>query len=87
MGWHGGDLADVRQKLEEGYFQRMGFTAIWISPVVLQVPPPGSGGGVQGLVADGTLVEVTGATHALSVSGGRLRGRMPALTAFGLKAP
>lgn len=47
VGWHGGDLAGVRQKLEEGYFQRMGFTAIWISPVVLQVPPPGNGGGVN----------------------------------------
>jgi glycosidase len=47
VGWHGGDFAGVRRKIEEGYFQRMGFTAIWISPVVLQVPPPGDGGGVN----------------------------------------
>jgi glycosidase len=47
VGWHGGDLAGVRQKLQSGYFQSMGFTAIWISPVVIQVPPPGNGGGVN----------------------------------------
>ncbi|MDJ0928570.1 MAG: alpha-amylase family glycosyl hydrolase [Gammaproteobacteria bacterium] len=45
VGWHGGDFAGIRQKIEEGYFQRMGFTAIWVSPVVLQVPPSGNGGG------------------------------------------
>ena len=44
VGWHGGDFAGIRRRIEEGYFQRMGFTAIWISPVVLQVPPPGNGG-------------------------------------------
>ncbi len=44
-GWHGGDFAGIRQKIQEGYFQRMGFTALWISPVVVQVPPPGNGGG------------------------------------------
>ena len=47
VGWHGGDFAGIRRRIEEGYFQRMGFTAIWISPVVLQVPPPGNGGGVN----------------------------------------
>ena len=47
VGWHGGDFAGIRRKIEEGYFQRMGFTAIWISPVVLQVPAPGNGGGVN----------------------------------------
>ncbi len=47
VGWHGGDFAGIRRKIEEGYFQRLGFTAIWISPVVLQVPPPGNGGGVN----------------------------------------
>jgi len=36
--WHGGDFAGLQQKVEEGYFQSMGFTAIWISPVVLQIP-------------------------------------------------
>lgn len=38
LGWHGGDFAGLKAKIEEGYFKRMGFTAIWISPVVLQVP-------------------------------------------------
>ncbi|MDH4029857.1 MAG: alpha-amylase family glycosyl hydrolase, partial [Chromatiales bacterium] len=38
-GWHGGDFAGLKQKIEEGYFQSMGFTAIWISPVVFQVAP------------------------------------------------
>jgi hypothetical protein len=31
VGWHGGDFAGIQRKIEEGYFQRMGFTAIWIS--------------------------------------------------------
>jgi neopullulanase len=38
LGWHGGDFAGISQKIREGYFQQLGFTAIWISPVVLQVP-------------------------------------------------
>lgn len=38
LGWHGGDFAGLRAKIEEGYFKKMGFTALWISPVVLQVP-------------------------------------------------
>ncbi len=38
LGWHGGDFAGLQQKIEAGYFQEMGFTAIWISPVYLQVP-------------------------------------------------
>ena len=38
LGWHGGDFAGLEQKIKEGYFERLGFTAIWISPVVLQVP-------------------------------------------------
>jgi glycosidase len=43
IAWHGGDFAGIRQKIEEGYFQGMGFTAIWISPVVLQVPALSNG--------------------------------------------
>jgi glycosidase len=43
IGWQGGDFAGIRQKIEEGYFQGMGFTAIWISPVVLQVPALSNG--------------------------------------------
>jgi VCBS repeat-containing protein len=42
-GWHGGDFAGIKAKIEEGYFQAMGFTAIWISPVVYQVPAIDSG--------------------------------------------
>lgn len=29
----GGDWAGLRQKIEEGYFKRLGVTALWISPV------------------------------------------------------
>lgn len=47
VGWHGGDFEGIRRKIQEGYFRAMGFTAIWISPVVLQVAPPGNGGGVN----------------------------------------
>ncbi len=38
FGWHGGDFAGLKAKIDEGYFQSMGFTAIWISPVPFQVP-------------------------------------------------
>lgn len=38
LAWHGGDFAGLKAKIEEGYFKRLGFTAIWVSPVVLQVP-------------------------------------------------
>ncbi len=38
LGWHGGDFAGITQKIKEGYFEDLGFTAIWITPVVLQVP-------------------------------------------------
>jgi glycosidase len=47
LGWHGGDFKGLEQKITEGYFSRLGFTALWITPVVLQVPPPGTGGGVN----------------------------------------
>jgi len=35
-GWCGGTIAGVEQKLD--YIQNMGFDAIWITPVVEQVP-------------------------------------------------
>jgi neopullulanase len=38
LGWHGGDWKGIQQKIESGYFKKLGFTALWISPVVLQVP-------------------------------------------------
>jgi glycosidase len=47
VGWHGGDFAGIQQKIEDGYFERLGVTALWISPVVLQVSPPSNGGGVN----------------------------------------
>ncbi|MFN3939382.1 MAG: alpha-amylase family glycosyl hydrolase, partial [Chitinophagales bacterium] len=31
--YYGGDIAGVQQKINEGYFQDLGFNAIWISPV------------------------------------------------------
>lgn len=38
LAWHGGDFAGLKAKIEQGYFKKMGFTALWITPVVLQVP-------------------------------------------------
>jgi len=35
--FRGGDLAGVRQKLEEGYFDSLGVDAIWLTPFVEQV--------------------------------------------------
>ncbi len=31
--YHGGDLAGIRQKLDEGYFEKLGINTIWISPL------------------------------------------------------
>lgn len=31
--YKGGDLAGIQQKIDEGYFQNMGFNALWISPI------------------------------------------------------
>ena len=36
-GFLGGDLAGVRQKLEEGYFDSLGVDAIWLTPFVEQI--------------------------------------------------
>lgn len=38
LGWHGGDWKGLQRKIEAGYFKDLGVTALWISPVVLQVP-------------------------------------------------
>ena len=46
---------------------------------------PGGGVDLQGLVADGAVTEITGAAVGnLQVANGRLRGRVPALTAVAL---
>jgi glycosidase len=34
LNFYGGDLAGIKQKIEDGYFQQLGITTIWISPVV-----------------------------------------------------
>lgn len=39
-GFMGGDLAGITQKLQDGYFDRLGTTAIWFTPVVEQVHGP-----------------------------------------------
>ena len=31
-GFEGGDIAGVIQKLEEGYFNKLGITALWLTP-------------------------------------------------------
>jgi uncharacterized repeat protein (TIGR01451 family) len=79
IGWHGGDFTGLRQKIEEGYFQGMGFTAIWISPVVLQVPALSNGNAAyHGYWPEnwsviephfGTLQELTALTGAAHAAG------------------
>lgn len=34
VDYQGGDLAGVTQKIKDGYFQRLGFTTLWLSPIV-----------------------------------------------------
>ncbi len=36
-GFMGGDLAGITQKIEEGYFDSLGVSAIWFTPVVEQI--------------------------------------------------
>lgn len=36
-GFEGGDLRGVIQKLDEGYFEKLGITALWITPIVEQI--------------------------------------------------
>lgn len=36
-GFEGGDLKGITQKIEEGYFDRLGINAIWMTPIVEQI--------------------------------------------------
>jgi alpha-amylase len=36
-GFEGGDIRGVIQKLDDGYFEKLGITAIWMTPVVEQI--------------------------------------------------
>ena len=36
-GFMGGDIKGISQKIEEGYFDKLGITAIWFTPVVEQI--------------------------------------------------
>ncbi|HEX8563639.1 MAG TPA: alpha-amylase family glycosyl hydrolase [Flavobacterium sp.] len=36
-GFEGGDLKGIIQKLDEGYFDKLGITAIWLTPIVEQI--------------------------------------------------
>jgi alpha-amylase len=36
-GFEGGDIRGVIQKLDEGYFEKLGITAIWMTPIVEQI--------------------------------------------------
>lgn len=36
-GFEGGDLKGVAQKIEEGYFSKLGVNAIWMTPIVEQI--------------------------------------------------
>ena len=39
-GFMGGDIKGITQKIEEGYFDRLGISAIWFTPVIEQVHAP-----------------------------------------------
>jgi len=36
-GFEGGDIAGITQKIEDGYFDRLGVNAIWFTPVIEQI--------------------------------------------------
>lgn len=36
-GFEGGDLKGISQKIDEGYFDKLGVTAIWLTPIVEQI--------------------------------------------------
>lgn len=36
-GFMGGDLKGISQKIQEGYFDKLGVTAIWLTPVIEQI--------------------------------------------------
>lgn len=36
-GFEGGDIKGITQKIEEGYFNKLGVNAIWLSPIVEQI--------------------------------------------------
>ncbi|MFD1294532.1 alpha-amylase family glycosyl hydrolase [Lutibacter holmesii] len=36
-GFEGGDIAGITQKIEEGYFNKLGINAIWFTPIVEQI--------------------------------------------------
>ncbi len=39
-GFMGGDIKGITQKIEDGYFDRLGISAIWFTPVVEQIHAP-----------------------------------------------
>ncbi|MFN0035481.1 MAG: alpha-amylase family glycosyl hydrolase [Saprospiraceae bacterium] len=39
-GFMGGDIKGIAQKIDDGYFDRLGITAIWFTPVVEQIHAP-----------------------------------------------
>lgn len=39
-GFMGGDIKGVTQKIEDGYFDRLGISAIWFTPIVEQIHAP-----------------------------------------------
>ena len=36
-GFEGGDIRGVIQKIDEGYFNKLGINAIWLTPIVEQI--------------------------------------------------
>ena len=36
-GFEGGDIIGITQKIEDGYFNKLGINAIWFTPIVEQI--------------------------------------------------
>ena len=49
VDYQGGDIAGITQKIKDGYFQRLGFTTIWVSPIVQNPMEPWVIGQIQKL--------------------------------------
>jgi hypothetical protein len=39
MGWYGGDFQGIIDRINDGYFNKLGVRALWLSPAYLQGPP------------------------------------------------
>ena len=50
-GFEGGDLRGIIQKIDEGYFKKLGINAIWMTPIVEQIHGATDEGTVKPMVS------------------------------------